>query len=241
MVKLSKQLLEKLYAKMSISEMAIHLGMSRSTLYYQMKKLGVSRRNRSEAQSEHVKRDGHQRSGTKHDDETKLQISKSSREYWDSDGGMSQRKKLSNYQKEAWQKRSQKEKHQVISRLQTATRPSPGELSRFGTALAAFLVEAGFNLTTGKALTADHISDIVLVDKKVVIELVISAAVYGDEAGLKLDERYERITHDLKSLGYRVVIVRDISNSISRARCERIHERLLSFFQQKRNHLIIES
>lgn len=241
MMKLSKQLLEELYATMSISEMATHLGMSRSTLYYQMKKLGVSRRNRSEAQREHVKRDGHQRTGKKHDDDTKLQISRSSREYWDSDEGAKQREKLSTQQKEAWKKRSLKEKHRVISRLQNAARPSPGELSRFGTALAAFLAEVGMNVTTGKALTESHVSDIVLVDEKVVIELVLSAAVYGDEAGWKLDERYERLALELNSLGYRVLVVRDISNSISRARCERIHEQLLSFLQQTRKRLIIES
>jgi DNA-binding transcriptional ArsR family regulator len=53
-MKFSKEYLEKLAESMSVGEMADHLSMAKSTLYYHMRKLVVERRSRSDAQRLHI-------------------------------------------------------------------------------------------------------------------------------------------------------------------------------------------
>jgi DNA-binding transcriptional MerR regulator len=215
---------------MSIGEMAKHLGVSRSTLYYQMKKFGIERRSRSEAQQLHISTQGHQRVGKKHSSTTRAKISNRAKEFWDSESGERNRDKLRELRQAEWNKRSKKEKKRVIERLQAADKPSPGELSRFGRCLAEFLSE-NERLKTGIQLTSDHISDIILEERGVVVELVLPFDVYGEEQEQKFVTRYDRLTNELNDLGYRVVIIQDRSNTLSRARCQRVYDELLAFFQ----------
>jgi len=225
----SKEYLEQLADKMSVGEMADHLKMAKSTLYYHMRKLGVKRRSRSEAQKLHIEKSGHQRLGSTHSDDVKNKISTSSREYWDSNDGEKQKEKLANLRRAEWKQATGKGRRAKMSQLRDAPRPKAGSLSKFGTLLAEFLTEHGHEVTSSSSLTPGHVSDIILQKERVVIELVPPVSVYGPEAQEKLNARYERLAGDLNAVKYRVLIVEQISNSLSRARCQRVYDEIKSF------------
>jgi len=225
----NKEYLEKLAEKMSVGEMAEHLSMAKSTLYYHMRKLGVKRRSRSEAQKLHIKKSGHQRTGSQHSAEVRNRISGASRRFWDSPDGKKQKEKLAELRRQEWQNNTAREKRSKMSQLQNAPKPKAGDLSRFGIMLADFLVEQGHEVSCGIDLTSGHVSDIILETERVVIELVPPVSVYGSEAQTKLNQRYRKLADELNALKYRVLIVEQISNSISRARCERVYEELMKF------------
>jgi len=232
-MKLTKERLEKLYATRSLAELADHLSMARSTLYYHMKKLGVERRSKSEAQKQHLASAPHQRMGKQHSQETKSRISEGTRQFWDSDEGEKQKERLGELRRQEWDQRSAKQRSRVLSRLQSADRPAPGELSRFGEKLTAFLGERE-DVSTGIRLTPGHVSDIILTSQRVVLELLLPVSVYGEQQEQKLAARYDRLCEQLNDAGYRVMIVEDRSNSISLARCQRIYDELLVFFENKK-------
>lgn len=229
-MKLTKERLEELYATMSLAELAKHLGMARSTLYYQMQKLGVARRSKSEAQKRHLKAAPHQRTGKKHSEEARSKIAEGTRRFWDSKEGQAQRKRLGEMRKREWDGRSGKEKSSIVNRLQNGERPGPGELSKFGKALCDFL-ENREDLKTGIRLTRNHTSDIILTSRKVVIELLLPVAVFGEKEARDTEARYDQIIGELNDAGYRVVIIIDQANTTSQARCSRVYDELCKFFE----------
>lgn len=227
----SKKQLEDLYSKMSLDEMALHLKIAKSTLYYHMNKFDIKRRSKSDAQKHHIESNGHQRQGSHHSDETKVKISNSTRNFWDSESGQKQRENLKKLRQQEWEKGSQKYKTSILNRLHDAHRPSPGELSNFGKSLAEFLSDHE-KVSTCESIIRNHISDIILHDQKIVIELLLPTDVYGEKEKAKLETRYDRLQKSINNVGYRVMLIEDQSNSISRARCQRVYERLLEFFQE---------
>jgi len=237
---MQKDELEKLYETMSLTEMAAHLGVAKSTLYYYMRKFNIERRSKSDAQKKHLEEVGHQRQGKTHTDETKDKISKSTQTFWDSKDGEKQRKKLGKIRKSEWKKSTSKQRSSIVNRLRSAPRPSAGELSKFGRKLASFLGEKE-KVTTGIQLTRDHVSDIILSDHRIVIELLLPASVYGKDSEQKVSTRYDCIVNQLNDANYRVVIIEDRSNSISTARCERVYEQITKFFKSKKKRLTIIS
>lgn len=230
-MKLTRESLQDLYDTMSLDEMAIHLNMSKSTLYYHMKKMGLVLRNKSDAQRKYIDTVGHQRTGSHHSDETKEKISTGTKEFWESERGQNQKATLRNLRRQEWANSSNKKRSAVLSRLQEAHRPEPGELSHFGKKLVEFL-SSRERISVGIKLTNDHISDIILDDRKVVIELIFPISIYGEQQQHKLEERYQRLQNELNAAGYRVMIVEDKSNSISQARCKRVYEQLCLFFEE---------
>jgi len=229
-MKLTKEGLEKLYDTMSLDEMAIHLNIAKSTLYYNMRKLGIKRRNKSQAQERHLKASPNQRLGKNHSEDSKERISSGTRKFWDSSSGLEHKERLKTLRKDEWSHRSIKQRSKILNRLQSADRPLPGELSRFGKKLFAFLKERE-EASSGIRLTPSHVSDIILDKRKVVIELLLPVVVYGNDQETKIQERYKRLITDLNDAGYRVVVIEDHSNSISRARCQRVYDNLLEFFK----------
>lgn len=229
-MKLTKAALQALYDKMSLEDMAIHLGKSKSTLYYHMKKHGIECRNKSAAQHKRIELSGHQRVGTHHSTETKEKISSGTKEFWDSERGQAQKATLRNLRRQEWANSTSKKRLDVLTRLQEAHRPEPGELSNFGKKLAEFL-SGHERVSTGIRLTNDHVSDIILEDRKIVIELIFPISIYGDQQKHKLEERYQRLQHQLNAAGYRVMIIEDKSNSVSKARCKRVYDQLCLFFK----------
>jgi len=231
-MKLTKTDLQALYDTMSLEEMAIHLDMSKSTLYYYIRKLGVTCRSKSDAQKRHIKSVGHQRNGKTHTNEAREKISSGTREFWESERGQEQKANLRKLRREEWANSTNRKREAVLTRLQEAHRPEPGELSNFGKRLVEFIA-VHERVSTGIKLTNDHISDIILEDRKVVVELIFPISIYGEQQKQKLAERYNRLQEQLNAAGYRVVIIEDKSNSISKARCQRVYEELLSFFQDE--------
>jgi predicted DNA-binding protein YlxM (UPF0122 family) len=235
---LDRDSLAKLYKTMSVGEIAEHLDVPRSTVYYNLKKFKIATRDKSQAQKLHIENYGHQRQGSQHSDETKQAISESAREFWDSKNGQKQRESLAKLRKQEWENKSRLEKRRRMNKLTSAPRPSPGGLSKFGEELFAFLDEEVGNIRSGVSLTADHVSDIILDDHKVVLELILPMSAYGDESAKRLQDRYKRLTQQLNSAGYRVIIIEQISNSISRARCQRVLEKIEKFCEKNRKKFL---
>lgn len=224
----SKEYLADLASKMSVGEMAELLKKPKSTIYYNLKKLGVECRSRSEAQKLHIKNNGHQREGKKHSAESKQLISNTSREFWDSADGQKQKAALAKLRKQEWKHTASKNKRNKISQLRDAPRPKAGNLSKFGVLLADFLREHGHKVSVGKTLTPDHVSDIILENEQMVIELIPPVSVFGPDAEEKLTQRYIRLVDALSAMRYKVLVVQQLSNSISRARCQRVYDEILS-------------
>ena len=241
---LSKEQLVELYdAGMSVQEIADELGQKKSTVYYWMRKYEIKTRDRAEAQKKYVERAGsHQRSGTQHSDDTKTRISDGLCKFWDSDEGQENRRVLSEMRRGEWKGKTAKGKEEVLARLRNASRPSSNELSSFGSAFLSFLVVQGESATAKVRLTDKHLSDIVLERDKIVVEIVLPTEVYGEAAAERTRVRYDTLTRSLISAGYRVMVVTDKSNHVSRARCQRLYEALVAFREEKtKDTLTVES
>ncbi len=229
-MKLEKELLEKLYTNMSIDQMAKHLNIPKSTIYYYMKKFGIKPRSKSQAQTSHLQNNKHQRIGKNHTDDTRKLISNKSKDFWNSDSGKQQKNILKKIRRSEWINSSTAEKRNVLSRLHSAPRPEAGTLSKLGRKLATFLSKRE-NVQTCVKLSQNHISDLFLKDKKIVIELVIPTSIYGHEEEARVNLIYDNLTKELNDLGYKVFIVKDGYNSVSLARCERIYVEVLKFLE----------
>ena len=238
-MKLTKLELERLYAEMSIQELADHLGMARSTLYYHMSKLGVKRRSKSAAQKSYTKKHGHQRLGRGHTEESKKKIQDGAKSFWESEEGKLQKDRLAEARKEEWKNASSAKKRKVVNRLVNSDKPIPGTLSKFGKKLVEFLSESE-KVVSGLKLTTDHVSDIMLPERRVVVELVLPVSVYGKEAEHKLDVRYDRIIKELNDQKYRVLVIIDSSNSVSIARCKRAAEQIKLLDESGNNHATVK-
>jgi hypothetical protein len=215
--------------------------MPRSTVYYHFKRLQIPTRSKSDAQKKHLETNGHQRLGRTHSLDVKDRISNSRRSYWDSEKGVQQKEELRQLRAREWEDKHPDERARIVSRLRDAPRPGAGELSRFGRSLVSFLREKQVNLTTGIPLTAGHVSDIILLDRSVVVELLLPISVYGEQQAQRVHRRYEKLTAMLNGLGYRVVIIEDKSNTDSLARCKRVYEQLLDFFSSSEQNMKIVS
>jgi G:T-mismatch repair DNA endonuclease (very short patch repair protein) len=226
---------------MSIADVARQLKISKSTVYNYLVKFGIKTRSKKEAQLKHLKGASHQRAGTKHSQDSKNKISQSSKEFWDSERGVDQKRKLADLRKKEWNKLSVAKRRAKIAEMNSAEKPESGVLSKFGAKFSDYLRNYESNVDACIHLTSKHISDIVLEDRKTVIEFVIPGSIYGDEAARKLSKVYQRLTDKLNEIGYRVIIVEDCSNTISDARCDRLYDRILKFFDSKEKNITIES
>lgn len=240
---ISRKELERLYTTMSVQEIADTLGMKKSTVYYWIRKHEIQTRDRTEAQKLYVDRTGqHQRSGKKHDEDTRARIGEGLRKFWDSDEGQENRTQLSQLRTKEWGKKSDADRRKVLDRLRNATRPSSDELSAFGSAFLSFLEVKGESAKAKVRLVDKHLSDLVLERNKIVLEFVLPTSVYGEEAARATEARYDRLVRSLSSAGYRVLIVIDKSNHVSRARCQRLYESLVQFRDKNtKDTLTVES
>lgn len=230
----SKEYLADLASKMSVGKIAELLKKPKSTVYYNLKKLGVVCRTRSEAQKLHIKNNGHQRIGHQHSDDTKQRISNTSRDFWDSPVGEKQKAELAKLRRKEWKQTASKNKRNKISQLRDAPRPKAGNLSKFGVLLADFLKEHGHKVSTGKSLTPDHVSDIILENEQMVIELIPPVSVFGADAEEKLTQRYIRLVDALNAMRYKVLVIQQLSNSISKARCQKVYDEILSLKEKSK-------
>lgn len=237
---LSEQNLRELYKIMSLSEMAVHLGVARSTLYYYFKKWKIDMRTKSEAQSHHIKTKGHQRVGSIHSKLSKNKISDSSIGHWESEEGTKRKSKLADLKRKEWNAFSEQHKTQVVSRLNKAPRPKAGQLSKFGNKLFDFLVEHE-ETSRGLQLISSHKTDIILHEYGVAIELILPIEIYGTDEQLTFQERYDKLVGELNSAGYRVLIIKDQSTSLSMARCKRAYEDIKAFIASNKKFASIIS
>lgn len=205
--------LEVLYVKNnnSIREIAKKLGVSRSTVFYYMKKYDIPARPKKEAQKVYQNKKGHQRKGKRHTNSTKDKISNKLRQYWDSGEGKKVKKKISEARKKYWNDLSLLEKREIIDGMTTADRQR--EMSKVCQTLYEFLVEKGEEVAYNIEIKNVK-CDIVIESLKVAI-CVIPIFSEGKSYTKELPQQV---------LDYKILPYKTKNTVISRAECIRIYE-----------------
>lgn len=209
---MNKKELAQLYKKHSIAEIAEILKKSRSSIYRLLIQHGIDLRTKQEAQKKIKK---HQRLGKSHSLESIEKISLACEEHWDKNT-----RKFNGGNKSK------------LTAMNNAAKPKNGELSRLGKRLHDFIAEKE-PVKAGIRLTRSRASDIILVEKGLVIELTMPFEVFD------LSARYQAIIDELNGLGYKVLVVQQASNSISLARCRKIYKAALSLAESANKSNII--
>ena len=228
-----KQIQDALSLGLSLRKTAVHLGVTLTKLYYYIEKHQIQTRSKSEAQKEFLKQNGHQRIGKKHSVDSKDQISDNVTKFWDSAQGESQKKRVVKQRRSEWKQKSNKERAKKMNQLRFSYKPKAGELSKFGQYLIEFFDQNDIKATSSQIIVLDHCSDIILEDFKIVIELIPPVFVYGQEAENKVFDLYTKITKELNKLGYKVLIIEQVSTGLSRARCNRVLTEILNLTTNK--------
>ena len=195
----------------------------------------IKKRSKSEAQKNYIKRTGtHQRSGTKHTDETREQISDAMRAVYDGPEGDEIREKISQQRQEEWAQMSAAERAEILETLKSSSRAKAmsGEGSNFENYLAEKLEEHGYvvevrtkNYTPGQKF---HV-DIALPKEKIIIEVdgpTHWSPIYGDNELAKVQEKDKLKDNTLTAVGWNVLRVQDGSGSTTRARFVRVLEQV---------------
>lgn len=239
---MDKSEIEKtLAAGYSLRKTAKLLGVSLAKLYYYIEKYQISTRSKSEAQAAFIKRSGHQRAGSSHSSQTKDKISTKMAEFWDGSQGEAQKERIVKQRREEWNSKDRKDKAIKINQLKNALRPKAGKLSKLGVYLAEFLKTKQINILTCEKLVLNHSSDIVLVEQKLVVELIPPIYVFGQEAEEKLFQTYNKIKEGLDKLGYKLLIIEQISNSLSQSRCKKIMIEIEEMIKNNIKYKVIQS
>jgi hypothetical protein len=225
----------------SLRKSAKILGVTLSKLYYYVEKYEIKTRSKSEAQKQFLKEKKHQRKGKTHSTKSKEKISDGLSEFWDSSQGEVQKERIVKQRRSEWNKKTPKQKRAKLRQLKDAPRPGPGELSKFGLLLSEFLVEKDLDILVGEKLVLNHASDIVIKKHKIVIELIPPIYVFGREAEEELFKTYSKIGQELDKLGYKMLIIEQVSNGLSRARCTKVWTEIVKLINGDSKHISIQS
>lgn len=191
-------------------------------------------RSKSEAQKLYAEKHGHQRVGTTHTEDSKIAISDTMRDFFDSPDGDEARKKMSEARKLEWEKMTPSEKANSVNQLKIANREAlkSGDGSKFENFIAEGLSHSGFNIEqrTDAYTPGNHFHvDIAIKDKALVIEIdgpTHWKDIYG-QAKLDMVERQDAEKDAmLHGVGFDVLRVQDDSGNVSRARLMRVLDKV---------------
>ncbi len=217
--RLSKDNLEILYETMSVGEIAEHLGIPKSTVYYHIRRHKIARRSRSDAQKQYQDRAGsHPREGTSHSAAARRSISEGLQQFWDSDKGQRARQKLSRARKKAWTDMTLAERQRVIERLTKAPRARRGELSGVAQVLYDYFLEHDEVVLPNVQLTQKDRFDIVLEEHRVAIKII---PIMSSSVSPSTNDFPQTIA------GYIVIPYQTRCSNMSFAECSRIHKAVL--------------
>lgn len=217
--RLNKESLEVLYETMSIGEIADHLQIPKSTVHYHLRKHGINRRSRSDAQKHYQERAGtHPRQGTSHSEAARKSISAGLQGFWDSQEGQDAKQRLSRARKRAWTDMTLAERQRVIERLTKAPRARRGELSSVAQALYDYFLENDEVVVPNVQLTQKDKFDIVLEEHRVAIKVVAMMSSSVSQSSKNFPATIA---------GYVVMPYRTRCSNMSYAECSRIHKAVL--------------
>lgn len=172
-----KAFLTEAYHNKNMSWIAISKQLSTypNKIRREAKRLGIESRDKSEAQREALKqgRSHHPTKGTERTEETKLKISDSQGKVWDNLSDK-ERAKRSIVAKECWDKRSEKEKRDIISKGSEAIRKASREGSKLEKFILSELTKRNYKVQFHKEhwLKNQKLeTDLFIEDLRVVIEV----------------------------------------------------------------------
>ena len=219
---LSKSNLELLYETMSIKEIAEHLGVSKSKIYYHFRKNNIKRRSRKDAFDK--KFDVHPRIGTTHSKSSKDKISDSAGKFWDSERGKRAKDKLSEAKKRVWLNMTPSQKKALMDKLNKTPR---NKLSSIAKALFDFFKEKKEVVLHSVQLTESRKFDIILEEHKIAIKVIplnsSNMPAYGGSA--------PNIPDNI--CGYVVIPYKTRCGNISKAECNRLYKSVLELSAKK--------
>lgn len=234
----TKDNLRKLYVEQELSWTAIgkKYGVFGNTVRRAAKRLGITSRSRSEAQSSYLEKNEHPMLGRERPEEEKQKISQGVQENWEglTPQEIEERKKqMSERAKKRWDSLDDKEKEQTIKKMHQASRAQAGRGSKNENAVAELLINAGYNViqrtnefSPGRRFEVD----IALPDEQVAIEWDGAAhfePIYGEEALKKTQTKDAVKDKALVAFGWSLIRARDRSTAYSRAFAERSAEKLI--------------
>jgi len=191
-------------------------------------------RTKSEAQKLFAEKNGHQRVGKMHSDESKMAISDTMREFFDSDEGEEAKKRMSKTKYDAWLKMTPTEKANALNQLRISNREAlrTGDGSKFENFLAECLSKDNFAVeqrTSAYTPGNNFHVDIALKDKGLIIEVdgpTHWKDIYG-QTKLDIVQRQDAEKDAmLKGVGFDVLRVQDDSGNTSRARYMRVFDKI---------------
>jgi very-short-patch-repair endonuclease len=214
-----------------------------------MKKYGMSRRDKSDAQKVYLQENPHPMAGKSHREETKLKISKSLESFWDNlspEDEKELRQKMGSGWKAKWGGMSQDDRDDVLRNMSSHLRAAKNKGSKLENYLAeqfrvvGYVVDVRTTLyTPGKAFEVD----IALPEINVMIEVdgpTHHDPIFGDDVLVYQENRDERKNDILLSQGYHVVRILDKNGPLSMLRFRKIHDTIKSLEGQPPQLVIIE-
>jgi very-short-patch-repair endonuclease len=236
--------LRDLYEKqgLSLRKIADKLGRPLSTITNYMKKYGISRRTKSEAQSSYLSNNEHPMQGRVHSQETKQKISSSLGEFWDSLSEAERqeyRTLMGSGWRNKWESMSDGQRASEILKLNNASRAKQGKGSRFENFVAEQLRKRGFTVeerTHSYMPSARFEVDIALAKEKIMIEIdgpTHFINIYGQESFEKQQVKDRKKNRYLTNAGFHVLRVRDNNGPLSQIRIDRIVETINNIKSRK--------
>ena len=248
MVDINEEDVRKLYQDdgLSMRKVAEELNVPLASLSRFMKKVGISSRDKAQAQKNYLKTNDHQMQGRKHKEETKRQISKGLGKFWDnlSDEEANEiKRKIGSAWKRKWESMSEAERKNTMQQLANKAKEAQGNGSRLERFIAEELRKRGYlveerstNYTAGKSFEVD----IALPKQMIAIEVdgpTHFLPIYGEEHLAEQQERDGRKDDMIMSAGYNVLRIRDNNGPLSQLRIDRIEEHIKEIVNDGGTHV----
>lgn len=225
---------------LSTYQVAGQLGCNQSHIFRLIKKYNVQNptnpikvRSKSEAQKRYMEENEHQRTGTSHSENSKIEISNKMKDFYESPDGDVAKQKIREVREEEWKNKSDDDKRAVVENLRVANREQMklGKGSKFENFVAEELMLAGYQVAQREIghVPGNMEVDIAIPQYAIAIEVdgpTHWSDIYGAVELQKVQTKDKVKDDALTVAGWDVVRIQDGSGSTTRARIIRILELL---------------
>lgn len=240
----TKQFLEQKYVAEELSTQGIVKAIEAefgakvypNTVRRELKKLGITLRSKSQAQSAFLDKNDHPMLGRERSEEEKRKISEGIQEAWDKldDNEVEKRKEeMAERARLKWEWMSDEEKKKNIEKMHQANREKSGQGSKNENMVAELLREAGYKIvqrTTDYTPGAQFEIDIAIPGESIAVEwdgAAHFAPIYGEKDLKRTIAKDQRKNRALLSNRWTVIRCRDHSTAHSMAFCRRAVEKIV--------------
>lgn len=214
----------------STSSLAKEHGVFPNTIRRALKRYGFVLRDKSQAQTINIERNGAPMEGKVRTPEERLAISHGLQRFWDgldADQVATLKEKLSETGKSKWNNMNEKDRNEAIGRMHVASRYKAGEGSKNENLVAQLLKDAGYVIhqrTNEYTPNRQFEVDIALPNEQIAIEWDGAThfdPIYGRENLARVKRKDRKKDKILLAAGWTVIRCRDRSTTSSLAYCRR--------------------